>query len=310
MRPQSSISGADVFVSLLESRTRGGDEHRSRMACASVAFEDNAKESWRQSARGQDSSGNIFVARKIAWAVSMSTASKPSAKASNGSLTGLTGWPQGSAERWRAPLAPPKGEDAIRAADIPRAPGLGSPHGEAIGLRPGGTPGHAEACAHPSASTGDSFRHRISPWFRGASGGGKLLKEGQKVEVRPQTEISHSVGQPAGRISLATRLDGRLLQKVSRTRMGDYRQRGRSRRHHSPGKWVSGRPAGGLWRWGHNDQESSGIVHGKQARTALSCHPFRFYERHCARRTYGRRVGTTARPGNPQARLQAANRGG
>jgi ribonuclease HI len=43
-------------------------------------------------------------------------------------------------------------------------------------------PGTPKRTLIPSPATDDSSMHRVSGWFRGASGEGQLLKEGQKVE--------------------------------------------------------------------------------------------------------------------------------
>ena len=126
------------------------------------------------------------LARKMAWAMSMSTAAYGVKAIWEGQSPPPDGFNKLSTSIGRVIAGTPstaKGEDAIRAADTPPTRRAMDRQRErllasALAAR-AGTP---KRVLIPQSASDDSSWHRISKWFRGASGEGKLLKEGQQVE--------------------------------------------------------------------------------------------------------------------------------
>jgi len=131
------------------------------------------------------------LARKVAWAVAMSTAAygiEAIWEDQKWLLDGFTKLTTVLGRTVAGTFSTAKGEDAIRAADIPPPkPTLDRRRERLL----------ASALAAPRDSlkrtlilppaTDDSSRHRLSKWFKGASGHGSLLKEGQATgKTRPR----------------------------------------------------------------------------------------------------------------------------
>jgi hypothetical protein len=125
------------------------------------------------------------LARKVAWAVAMSTAAYGVEAIWEGQKWLLDDFHRLTVAIGRTvagTFGTTKGEDAIRAADTPPAvPILNRRERLLISsmTAPAGTPKKALLPTHPED---DSGRHRIPRWFTEASDSGHLVKEGENVE--------------------------------------------------------------------------------------------------------------------------------
>jgi ribonuclease HI len=124
------------------------------------------------------------LARKVAWAVSMATASYGVEALWEGQKWMLDGFHRLTVAIGRTvagTFSTAKGEDAIRAADTPPAEPMLNRRRERLLISamaaPTNTPKRALLPTHPED---DSGRHRISRWFTLASN--QLVKEGQTIE--------------------------------------------------------------------------------------------------------------------------------
>jgi ribonuclease HI len=130
------------------------------------------------------------LARKVAWAVAMSTAAYGVEAIWEGQKWLADGFDKLTTTIGRTvagTFSSTKGDDAIRAADTP-------PTGPTLDRRRERLPASALAARLDAPKRGllppraedDSSRRRMSPWFRGASGNGRLVKEGQTLErIKP-----------------------------------------------------------------------------------------------------------------------------
>ena len=124
------------------------------------------------------------LARKVAWAVAMSTAAYGIEAIWEDQAWLLNGFHRLTTEigrRVAGTFSSTKGEDAIRAADIPPTrPALDRRRERLLSAALSATPDAPKRALIPVAATDDSSRSRVSTWFREASR--NLLKEGQQVE--------------------------------------------------------------------------------------------------------------------------------
>jgi hypothetical protein len=126
------------------------------------------------------------LARKVAWAVAMSTAAYGVEAIWEGQKWLLDEFHRLTVAIGRTvagTFGTTEGEDAIRAADTPPAEPMLNRRRErlliSILTAPVGTPKKALLPTHPED---DSRRHRIPKWFTEASDGGHLVKVGENVE--------------------------------------------------------------------------------------------------------------------------------
>jgi len=126
------------------------------------------------------------LARKVAWAVAMSTAAYGVEAIWERQEWLFKGFNKLTAALGRAVagiFSTAKGDDAMRAADIPPTRPMLDRRRErllaAVLAAPEGTPKKALLPAPPED---DSSRRRIPAWFLAATDGGKLIREGQSVE--------------------------------------------------------------------------------------------------------------------------------
>jgi ribonuclease HI len=126
------------------------------------------------------------LARKVAWAVAMSTAAYGVEAIWEGQKWLLDDFHKLTVAIGRTvagTFGTAKGEDAIRAADTPPAEPMLNRRRErlliSVMAAPRGTPKKALLPTHPKD---DSSRHRVSKWFLEASDNGRLVREGENIE--------------------------------------------------------------------------------------------------------------------------------
>jgi hypothetical protein len=126
------------------------------------------------------------LARKIAWAVSMSTAAYGIEAIWEGQTWLLDGFNKLSMAIGQAVVgtfSTTKGEDTIRAADIPPTqPALDRRKERLLASALAAPENSPKRALLPPPAEDDSTRHRPSKWFRGASGDRKLVRDGQPME--------------------------------------------------------------------------------------------------------------------------------
>jgi hypothetical protein len=145
------------------------------------------------------------LARKVGWAVAMSTAAYGIEAIWEGQTWLLEGFHHPSVAIGRAvagTFSTTKGEDAIRAADIPLTrPALDRRCERLLTAAlsaPEGTP--KKLLLLPKA-TDDSSRHRIPRWFSEASDSNRLVKEGREVEIStPRVRLRTPWSKPRVRL--------------------------------------------------------------------------------------------------------------
>jgi ribonuclease HI len=130
------------------------------------------------------------LARKVAWAVAMSTAAYGVEAIWEGQQWLVDGFDKLTRSIGRVvagTFSTTKAEDAIRAADTPPTRQTLDRRRErllaSVMTSPVDSPKRALLPPHPRD---DSSRRRLSPWFQGASDQGRLIKEGQRMErIKP-----------------------------------------------------------------------------------------------------------------------------
>jgi hypothetical protein len=130
------------------------------------------------------------LARKVAWAVAMSTAAYGVEAIWEGQKWLIDGFDKLTKTIGRTvakTFSSTKGVDAIRAADtLPTGPTLDRRRERLLASALAAPVDAPKRALLPPRAEDDSSRRRISPWFRGASGNGQLVKEGQTLErIRP-----------------------------------------------------------------------------------------------------------------------------
>jgi ribonuclease HI len=121
-----------------------------------------------------------------------------------------------------------KGEDAVRAADIPPArPALDRRRERLLASALSAPEGTPKRLLLPPRATDDSSRHRIPRWFAEASDNNRLIKEGRQVEIStPRVRLKTPWSKPRAQRRTARphlpRLDGWILPRGSRTWLGNH----------------------------------------------------------------------------------------
>jgi hypothetical protein len=123
------------------------------------------------------------LARKIAWAVSKSTAAYGIEAIWKDQAWLLNGFNTAIGQAAAGTSSTTKGEDAIRVADIPPTePALDRRRERLLASALAAPEDSPKKALFPPPAKDDSSRHRISKWFAGASGNRKLIRDGQPLE--------------------------------------------------------------------------------------------------------------------------------
>jgi hypothetical protein len=167
------------------------------------------------------------LARKIAWSVAMSTAAygiEAIWEDQQWLLDGFHKLTVAIARTVAGTFGTTKGEDAIRAGDIPPTKPALDRRREKFLIATMAAPSHSpRRRLLPPSPEDDSSRHRISKWFRAAAD--RLIKEGQPVErSTPCYRRATPWATPVKPDSHIPRMDGRLVPEVRRPGM-DYHRR-------------------------------------------------------------------------------------
>jgi hypothetical protein len=156
------------------------------------------------------------LAKKVAWAVAMSTAAYGVEAIWEGQQWLSDGFDKLTRTIGRTVagmFSTAKGEDTIRAADTPPTRLTLDRRRERLLASALAAPLDAPKRALlPPRAEDDSSRRRISPWYRGASGNRRLVKEGQQLErVRPLPRGRTPWVPPGITFGSHTRVDGQIV---------------------------------------------------------------------------------------------------